>query len=167
MRRPRQSSGKPRSRRLTIAGNNSCHHIVARVCSPNGAGQQFTFLTTDTASQKAQKARLSFSRMALIRCCVQACEALAGVGKCVAGSCGPFSYWLPTRNNTGACTCAQPVGSYEFVYANAGGTSVGQDLGTTSSASVSRLNPYRPRRVSRVISARSARWCIHSRPDVA
>jgi hypothetical protein len=60
-----------------------------------------------------------------------ACESVYGVGNCSSGSCGSFYYYYKTTDLS--CNCAKPTGSYEFIYANIGYTTVGQDYAGQSS----------------------------------
>ena len=54
-----------------------------------------------------------------------ACESVYGT--CVTGSCGSFYYYYSSASVS--CTCSKPTGQYEFVYANSGYITVGQDYG--------------------------------------
>lgn len=92
--------------------------VANAVTANTGAGGTFTYSEGSSNQQIA----------------LAACEAVNGVGNCRTGSCGNFTYYYKTSDGT--CTCAKPVGSYEFIYNNTGYTSVGQDYGSTTNVSV-------------------------------
>jgi hypothetical protein len=78
---------------------------------PNGAGGTFTYNPGDTPQTIALKA----------------CESHYGVGACITGSCGYFSYYYSSSSLS--CNCDKPIGQYEWIYSNTGYTQVGQDYG--------------------------------------
>lgn len=93
--------------------------MAEAVTANTGAGGTFTYASGATNQQIA----------------LAACEAVNGVGNCSTGACGYFYYYYKTTD--GSCTCTKPIGSYEFIYANAGYTNVGEDYGMTNQVSVS------------------------------
>ena len=78
---------------------------------PNGAGGTFTIANGATAQQIA----------------LAACESLNGVGACLIGTCGYFTYYY--KSGDLSCDCNKAVNTYEFIYANTGYTAVGSDYG--------------------------------------
>ena len=58
---------------------------------------------------------------------IAACEAHYGDGTCITASCGAYSYAYYSSHSH--CTCSKPLDSYEFVYSNNGGTTVGDNYG--------------------------------------
>ncbi len=89
------------------------------VTANTGAGGTFTYASGATNQQIA----------------LAACEAVNGIGNCSTGACGYFSYYYKTTD--GSCTCAKPIGTYEFIYNNTGYANVGDDYGSTNPVSVS------------------------------
>ncbi|HEX2901032.1 MAG TPA: hypothetical protein VHS96_15040, partial [Bacteroidia bacterium] len=80
----------------------------------NGAGGTFSYNEGDSPQTVALKA----------------CESVYGVGNCVVGACGSFTYYY--RSGHPNCNCAKAPGQFEFVYYNSGYTDVGQDYGGTN-----------------------------------
>ncbi|MEI6766445.1 MAG: T9SS type A sorting domain-containing protein [Bacteroidota bacterium] len=78
---------------------------------PNGAGGTFNYAPGASNQTIA----------------LAACESVYGAGNCNTGSCGNFTYYKSSASTS--CDCSKPVGQYEFIYANAGYTTVGADYG--------------------------------------
>ena len=55
-------------------------------------------------------------------------------GSCSTGTCGQFSYYY--SSSAKSCNCAKAIGQYEFIYANTGASTVGQDYSGASSTNV-------------------------------
>ena len=53
-------------------------------------------------------------------------------GSCSTGACGKFSYYYSSSSKS--CLCSKAIGQYEFIYANTGYTTVGQDYGGGSTS---------------------------------
>ncbi|NBV14488.1 MAG: hypothetical protein EBS07_10535, partial [Sphingobacteriia bacterium] len=77
----------------------------------NGAGGTFTYSCGATNQQIA----------------LAACESAYGVGNCLVGTCGSFSYYYRTGHLS--CNCSKAIGQYEWIFSNTGYTQVGQDYG--------------------------------------
>jgi len=94
-----------------VAGNKA----VSPGCGyPNGAGGTFTYNVGESNQTIA----------------LRACESVYGVGNCVVGSCGNFTYYYRSGHLT--CNCSKSPGQYEFIFSNTGYTQVGQDYGGQS-----------------------------------
>ena len=58
-----------------------------------------------------------------------ACESV--YDSCSTGSCGSFRYYRGSDHRS--CQCNKPIGQYEFIYANEGYITVGEDYGGSDS----------------------------------
>ncbi len=106
---------------------------------PNGAGGTFTFPPGSSADIIAR----------------EACESVYGDGNCSVGDCGNFTYYYQT--GAPSCACAKPAGSYEFIYYNAGYTTVGQDYGGQTT-NITTAVPFTRQKTSAACDANS--WTL-------
>lgn len=98
--------------------------VANAVTANTGAGGTFTYPAGSTNQQIA----------------LAACQAVYGTGNCSTGACGNFSYYYKTVD--GHCVCSKVIGSYEFIYSNAGYTNVGSDYSMTNQVSVTGNNRF-------------------------